>query len=208
MAVHDGLTDVFNRGYLELAIDRAVKDVERRGGRVSVLFVDVDGMKDVNDTCGHQAGDMLLVELAGCSRRAAARRMWWRGTAVTSSSSSWARRTPPARTRWHARWRPRSRRATPPRGAASLASIGTHTAGAGAADTLLREADRKMYAVKRTRASRSGGPGGSASAGSSRSLLLRVRPGTASPGTTSREGGRTCRVQPAHGAGLLRLDRR
>jgi GGDEF domain-containing protein len=64
MAVRDGLTDVFNRGYLEIAIDRAIKEVTRRGGEVSVLFVDVDGMKDVNDTYGHQAGDVVLVDLA------------------------------------------------------------------------------------------------------------------------------------------------
>ena len=64
LAAHDGLTDTFNRGYLEVAIDRTVKDVRRNGGEASVLFVDVDGMKDVNDTYGHQAGDRLLVDLA------------------------------------------------------------------------------------------------------------------------------------------------
>ena len=64
LAIHDGLTDAFNRGYLEVAIDRADKDVRRNGGEVSVLFVDVDGMKDVNDTYGHEAGDGLLVDLA------------------------------------------------------------------------------------------------------------------------------------------------
>ena len=62
--MHDGLTDTFNRGYLEVAIDRTVKDVRRNGGEASILFVDVDGMKDVNDTYGHQAGDRLLVDLA------------------------------------------------------------------------------------------------------------------------------------------------
>lgn len=64
MAVHDGLTDVHSRGYLERAIDRAVKEVDRRGGHVILPFVDVDGMKDVNDTYGHQASDGLLVDLA------------------------------------------------------------------------------------------------------------------------------------------------
>ena len=64
LAVHDGLTDIFNRGYLEVAIDRTGKDVRRNGGEASILFVDVDGMKDVNDTYGHQAGDRLLVDLA------------------------------------------------------------------------------------------------------------------------------------------------
>ena len=64
LAVHDGLTDAFNRGYLEVALDRTGKDVRRNGGEVSILFVDVDGMKDVNDTYGHEAGDRLLIDLA------------------------------------------------------------------------------------------------------------------------------------------------
>ena len=62
MAVRDGLTGVYNRSYLELAMDRAAKDVRRNGGAVSILFLDVDDMKVVNDTFGHQAGDGLLVD--------------------------------------------------------------------------------------------------------------------------------------------------
>jgi diguanylate cyclase (GGDEF)-like protein len=169
MAVHDGLTDVFNRGYLELAIDRAVKDLERRGGEVSVLFVDVDGMKDVNDTHGHQAGDALLVELArlltaSCRATDVVARyggdefVVLMGETDAAGADAVARKVAAAITA-------RNAAARPP---LLSASIGTHTTGAGAADTLLREADRKMYAVKRTRASRSGRSGragGSATAG-------------------------------------------
>ena len=116
MAVRDGLTDVFNRGYLELALERTVKDVRRNGGDVSILFVDVDGMKDVNDTHGHHAGDVLLIELAHLLRDSCGRRTSSRVTAATSSWSSCRPPAPPAPPRWSARWRLRSRRATrPPR---------------------------------------------------------------------------------------------
>jgi diguanylate cyclase (GGDEF)-like protein len=64
MAVRDGLTGVYNRSYLELTLERTRKELSRHGGNVSVLFFDLDGMKSVNDTHGHQAGDGLLRELA------------------------------------------------------------------------------------------------------------------------------------------------
>jgi diguanylate cyclase (GGDEF)-like protein len=161
MAVHDGLTDVFNRRYLEIAIGRAIKEVERRGGEVSVLFVDVDGMKDVNDTYGHQAGDGLLVELArlltaSCRATDTVARyggdefVVLMGETDADGADAVARKVAAAVAA-------RNAAARPPQ---LSASIGTHTAGAGEADALLREADRKMYAVKRTRATRSARPHG------------------------------------------------
>jgi diguanylate cyclase (GGDEF)-like protein len=156
MAVHDGLTDVYNRGYLELAIDRTVKDLERHGGEASVLFVDVDGMKDVNDTFGHQAGDRLLVELArllsaSCRASDVVARYGGDEFVVLMSETDAAGAEAVAR-KVAAAIAASNAAARPPH---LSASIGTHTAGAGPADALLREADRKMYAVKRTRASRS-----------------------------------------------------
>ena len=64
MAVHDGLTGVYNRSYLELTLERTAKELRRNGGVVSILFVDVDGMKRVNNSEGHPAGDTLLRDLA------------------------------------------------------------------------------------------------------------------------------------------------
>ena len=68
MAVRDGLTGVYNRSFLELAMETTAKDLRRNGGVASVLFIDVDGMKRVNDTYGHQAGDGLLVRLGALLR--------------------------------------------------------------------------------------------------------------------------------------------
>ena len=152
MAVHDGLTDVFNRGYLEIALERSVKHVRRNGGEVSVLFVDVDGMKDVNDTYGHQAGDACSWSWRGCCGTAAGSRTSSPATAATSSSSSCrtpARPAPRGRAQGGGRDRGAQRgRSGAPR---LSASAGTHTATADGVDTLLREADRRMYASKRSR---------------------------------------------------------
>jgi diguanylate cyclase (GGDEF)-like protein len=165
MAVHDGLTDVYNRGYLELAIDRAVKEVDRRGGDLSVLFVDVDGMKGVNDTHGHQAGDALLVDLArllGASCRASDVVARYGGDEfVVLMSGTDADGAEAVAHKVAAAIAAHNADGRSPR---LSASVGTHTAGAGTAGTLLREADRKMYAVKRARGRRHGRGGRGAAA--------------------------------------------
>lgn len=61
MGTHDGLTRLYNRTYFEEEISRL------DGGRVfpvSIVMVDVDELKEVNDTQGHQAGDDLLKRTA------------------------------------------------------------------------------------------------------------------------------------------------
>jgi diguanylate cyclase (GGDEF)-like protein len=61
-ARHDHLTDLPNRAHLHELIDAELRRPGR--GPVSVLFLDADGFKDVNDTLGHEVGDHLLRELA------------------------------------------------------------------------------------------------------------------------------------------------
>ncbi len=64
MALHDPLTGLPNRALfldrLGVALDRS----RRTNTRVSVLFLDVDNFKDINDSLGHDAGDAVLVGLA------------------------------------------------------------------------------------------------------------------------------------------------
>jgi diguanylate cyclase (GGDEF)-like protein len=63
-ARHDPLTNLPNRLYLEEALRTAVSEAPRRGERATLLFVDLDRFKRVNDTFGHTGGDALLAQVA------------------------------------------------------------------------------------------------------------------------------------------------
>ncbi|URI08616.1 diguanylate cyclase [Aquincola tertiaricarbonis] len=64
MAYHDGVTDLPNRRLLEDRLDQVLPDMQRRGTRCAVLFIDLDRFKQVNDQHGHEAGDWLLQQVA------------------------------------------------------------------------------------------------------------------------------------------------
>lgn len=64
-AQHDGLTGLPNRLLLNDRIDSAISIAPRHNKKVAVLFLDLDGFKQVNDTLGHDIGDKLLQVVAG-----------------------------------------------------------------------------------------------------------------------------------------------
>jgi len=64
-ALHDPLTALPNRALFLDRLRGALDRSRRTGGPVVVLFLDVDGFKEINDTLGHGAGDRLLNVLAG-----------------------------------------------------------------------------------------------------------------------------------------------
>ncbi|WP_010173495.1 diguanylate cyclase domain-containing protein [Bacillus coahuilensis] len=64
LAHHDKLTGLYNRIYLDTYIEKESKQAMINGDTLTYLFLDLDGFKLVNDQYGHEAGDVLLKEVA------------------------------------------------------------------------------------------------------------------------------------------------
>lgn len=63
-AEHDALTGLKNRAFIESALNQQVHNARIEQGAVSLMFIDLDGFKSVNDRWGHASGDAVLVEAA------------------------------------------------------------------------------------------------------------------------------------------------
>jgi len=63
-AMTDALTGLYNHGYFQEVIDREVKLADRDSTTVSLILLDIDHLKRINDTLGHQAGDTALRHVA------------------------------------------------------------------------------------------------------------------------------------------------
>jgi diguanylate cyclase (GGDEF)-like protein len=64
LAYHDGLTTLPNRSLFSKLLEQCIAEASRDERQVAVLFLDLDRFKQINDTLGHDAGDMLLQEVA------------------------------------------------------------------------------------------------------------------------------------------------
>jgi diguanylate cyclase (GGDEF)-like protein/PAS domain S-box-containing protein len=63
-AYHDSLTGLANRALFLDRLHHTVARIERSGGSLAVLFLDLDNLKLINDTMGHNAGDGVLISIA------------------------------------------------------------------------------------------------------------------------------------------------
>lgn len=64
-AFFDSLTGLPNRAFFSSRLERVIKAIEQDGTLVAILFIDLDGFKEVNDEFGHAVGDELLCAVAG-----------------------------------------------------------------------------------------------------------------------------------------------
>ena len=88
LADHDVLTGLANRRRFESELDRHLDRCRRHGPTGALLLLDLDNFKQVNDTLGHNAGDQLLVTIAGAAPSVGPRAPTSSpGSAATSSRS-------------------------------------------------------------------------------------------------------------------------
>jgi diguanylate cyclase (GGDEF)-like protein len=71
LSVTDDLTSLFNSRYLNQVLHRETKRASRNGRPLSLLFIDLDGFKGINDSHGHLSGSRALVEAAAVIRGSA-----------------------------------------------------------------------------------------------------------------------------------------
>jgi len=64
MALHDALTGIYNRRYIDENINRLVKSISRSNGVLSLMMIEVDFFKKYNETYGHSKGDNCLKIIA------------------------------------------------------------------------------------------------------------------------------------------------
>ncbi|HOP62642.1 MAG TPA: sensor domain-containing diguanylate cyclase [Spirochaetota bacterium] len=69
IAVTDELTGAYNRKEFEIQFKKAVYSFNRNGTPFSVIIIDLDRFKEINDTLGHLTGDEILKSLAGTSKK-------------------------------------------------------------------------------------------------------------------------------------------
>jgi diguanylate cyclase (GGDEF)-like protein len=64
LAHHDPLTNLANRTLFQRRLTQGIAQADAVGGRLALLYLDLDGFKTINDSRGHGAGDSLLVQVA------------------------------------------------------------------------------------------------------------------------------------------------
>ena len=66
LAFHDAITGLPNRNLFLERLEHALRQARRHAWTLAVLFIDLDGFKQINDTHGHEIGDTVLIAVARC----------------------------------------------------------------------------------------------------------------------------------------------
>jgi len=69
MALYDRVTGLPNRRFFEYELKKAINRIKREGENAALMMIDVDDFKKVNDLCGHQTGDEVLMMIANRLRQ-------------------------------------------------------------------------------------------------------------------------------------------
>jgi diguanylate cyclase (GGDEF)-like protein len=154
LATHDPLTGVPNRTLFYDRLGQALAAADRYRTTLAVLFVDLDGFKEVNDELGHEAGDELLCEVArrvsGLVRKSdTVARVGGDEFTVVLSQIGKAEDAARVARNLLERLSVPVRLAGQERRVAASIGIAVHPGDGEAADTLVRNADAAMYAAKR-----------------------------------------------------------
>ncbi len=151
LAETDPLTGLANRRHLENLLRQEIPRVKRRNTNLSLMMVDIDQFKRLNDDYGHEYGDRVLQDVASLIRTTVRQadivaRFGGDEFVVLMPETNEAQ-AGIARERVEAAVRTYNASLPPTRPPMSL-SIGVRTAGPESVDTLLLEADRSMYVAK------------------------------------------------------------
>jgi diguanylate cyclase (GGDEF)-like protein len=153
VALHDTLTGLPNRALFRELTRTAVAATQREGGRLALLFIDLDRFKAVNDSCGHAAGDALLVALSERLRSAVraadvvCRHSGDEFTVLLRDASQWSEVAATADRLLKEIEKPVALGATEVGVSASI-GVALYPDDAADHETLVRHADTAMYAAK------------------------------------------------------------